>query len=265
MAKSNVVVLVIVEGWGIAPATEANAIAIAKPATYENLVHSYPVFALRTKCGVPVSSADGYEMLGSDIVPFLKEGLVNYMAVSSMVGLNNLRQYFFDKQISPDNEICITDSADAPQMIAKIIETTVELVLAEKTEFVVVSIPQINESAEEGNVANTVADIIAFDESLTTLVDAVLAKHGTLIITSTHGNAEQMYDVVTDMPIGCTSNAVPALIVRGDLQGRSGGYDDSQINDVTVLNVSGELSRVSATILHDFGSDKTDIVATSLI
>lgn len=58
--STNKVILCILDGWGIAPPGPSNAITLASPKTYENLVQNYPFTKLEAS-GVGVGLPDGQD------------------------------------------------------------------------------------------------------------------------------------------------------------------------------------------------------------
>ncbi len=60
------------------------------------------------------------------------------------------------------------------------------------------------------------------DECVGAIVDATLARGGSLIVTADHGNAEQMWDPGTNAPhTSHTTYDVPLIAVGTELRGRS--------------------------------------------
>lgn len=70
-----------------------------------------------------------------------------------------------------------------------------------------------------------VTAVSAVDECLGQVMDKLLAMGGKAIITADHGNAEEMFDYITNVPLTShTTNPVPCIVVgEGDVKLRSGG------------------------------------------
>lgn len=272
MSQYKPVVLLLVEGWGIAPATHVNAIAEASPREYFDLVKKYPVFALTASglsVGLKVNEAGsreiGYDLIGATLVPFLKQADVGMLAIGSPTGVDRLDQYFFKKKLNDNQKVVVSSDQESNQIIIDVIDAVAEQVLLEKSDLVVANIIHIDDSATHGNLATTIDDILAFDSRLKYLVEAVLTKHGSLIITSTHGNIEAVYDPTTELPVGNTTNPVPCVVINEQLEGRSGGYDDSVTSEVSELNISGNLTRVAPTAVSLLGLTVPTELGESLI
>lgn len=260
MNEKHPVVLLIVEGWGIAPDTNSNAIAAATPENFKSLINNFPVFALAasglevgSKFNEPGNFKTGYNVLGKKLTDFLKTQETEIIAVGSPAGIERLQQNFFNSSLPDTNVVSVSGEQETNEIIKNVMAATVETVLQEKADLVVSNIIHIDHSAEHGNLATTIEDIKTFDESLKKLIDAVITKHATLVFVSTHGNAEAVVDSVTELPIGNTTNPVPCVVVRESLRGISGGYDDSVTSEVSELKLSGSLERVAATVVAELG------------
>lgn len=272
MAQNRPVALLLVEGWGIAPASHVNAISAASPQVYFDLVKRYPVFALSSSglavgLGVnePGNREVGYRIIGQPLLSALQGSDIRVLAVGSPTGVERLQQHFFVKPLNDDQKVVVSSDQETNQIIVNVMESLAENILMEKAELVVANIIHIDDSAAHGNVATTIDDIEAFDSRLQRVVDAVLTKHGTLIIASTHGNIEVVVDPVTDLAIGNTTNPVPCVVVNAQLEGRSGGYDDSVTSEVSELNISGNLSRIAPTVVSLLGVTVPSDIGESLV
>ncbi|MEZ6244304.1 MAG: 2,3-bisphosphoglycerate-independent phosphoglycerate mutase, partial [Phycisphaerales bacterium] len=76
------------------------------------------------------------------------------------------------------------------------------------------------------------------------IVDATLARGGSLIITADHGNAEQMWDPETDSPhTAHTTYDVPLFVVGQSVRGRK-------------LREGGRLADIAPTALDMMGLER---------
>lgn len=86
------------------------------------------------------------------------------------------------------------------------------------------------------------------DQSLGRISDVMLAKGGAMVVTSDHGNAEQMIDPETGAASKDHSgNPVPFHYIRGDLK-RSVGRSKNEIDEILAAPV-GVLADVAPTVL----------------
>ena len=96
--------------------------------------------------------------------------------------------------------------------------------------------------------------IEAVDECTGKVVDAVLAKGGTLLVTADHGNAETMLDPTTgDVQTAHTTNLVECILVGEETKNRK-------------LIDKGKLSDLAVTMLEILGIEKpAEMTAQSLL
>lgn len=260
MGQKRPVVLLLVEGWGIAPASEGNAISEAAPKFFSELITNYPAFALEAnglevglKASEPGNYRAGYHAIGNPLNETLAATDVNVLAIGSPAAIGRLQESFFTQPLSNDKCVEVSGDTETNEIIRNVMSTTTNAVLEERSDLIVANVIHVDASASHGNLATTIEDISTFDEGLKDLVDAVLTKHGTLVFASSHGNAEAVTDLTTDATIGNTVNPVPCIVVQEALQGRSGSYKDSVTSDLSELNTSGSVKRVSSTVVKLLG------------
>ncbi len=113
-----------------------------------------------------------------------------------------------------------------------------------KYQFIVINFANPDMVGHTGNIKACIEAIEHVDKCLGKLKEAVLKKNGTLIITSDHGNADQMLDLQTnEVYTEHTSNPVPFIIL-----GQKG-------NKLKLKK--GKLSDIAPTILKLMGINKT--------
>jgi len=84
------------------------------------------------------------------------------------------------------------------------------------------------------------------DECVGAIVDATLERHGSLVVTADHGNAEQMFDPETGSPhTAHTTYDVPLIVVGDRFKGRT-------------LREGGRLADVVPTMLDMMGLEKPE-------
>jgi len=92
-----------------------------------------------------------------------------------------------------------------------------------------------------GNLAAAIRAVEVVDDCVGQIVQATLARGGSLIITADHGNAEQMWDPVNDGPhTAHTTYDVPLFVVGEAFRGRS-------------LRTNGRLGDIAPTLLDMAG------------
>jgi 2,3-bisphosphoglycerate-independent phosphoglycerate mutase len=108
----------------------------------------------------------------------------------------------------------------------------------------VVNLPAADMMAETGDMGKTIAAIQYIDTCLGGICESVREGDGVLMITSTHGNCEEMFDPVSGERIAATtSNPVPFH------------YIDARAESLK-LRENGALSDIAPTILGVLGIEK---------
>ncbi len=277
ISLNNMVVLLLIDGWGVAPANDANAIAAAKTPVFLNFIKEYPVALLS-----PSSSSWNARYLalgsGQDIQDENTECSTNLSLVISQAGLRQVKiaeterfaalTHFFNTQ--HEDKYSLEDwkiiSSTAKAKIAKPV-LTLRKTAKEITKtlndgsisFIAAALPCLDLTAAGGDMAQTRKAVEAVDKALKEIYLAVAQKEGVLIITSAGGNAEKMKDIATDLPdAGLTDNPVPFLIIGADYKGKTIGLADPLNNDLSSLTPAGTLADVAPTILKILGLPKSD-------
>ncbi len=107
----------------------------------------------------------------------------------------------------------------------------------------VVNIPAADMIAETGDMAKTIAAIQYIDTCLGGICEGMRVREGVVMITSTHGNCEEMFDPVSgERILATTANPVPFHFI--DTQGN------------LTLRENGSLSDIAPTILGVLGIEK---------
>lgn len=111
---------------------------------------------------------------------------------------------------------------------------------------IIVNFANVDMVGHTGNLPAVITAVQAIDACLGAIVEAALAKDGTVFITADHGNAEEEMNLQTGViNKEHTNNPVPFIIVSRLLQGKS----TVMTPDLSRLRPSGMLSDVAPTML----------------
>lgn len=120
-------------------------------------------------------------------------------------------------------------------------------------DFYVINLANPDILSHSGNFEVTVKGIEAIDKAVGKLVQSVIEKDGTMIITSDHGNAEAMlYKLSGESETKHNDNPVPFYLIAKEFERRR---SDADIES-TMKQSSGLLSDVAPTILELMGIEK---------
>ena len=157
---------------------------------------------------------------------------------------------------------------DRPWMkSAEVADEAVAKIKAGKDKFIKVDLPNADVVGFTGELQHTVMAVEAVDVAIQRILDAVDAAGGVVVVTSSHGKAEETYEL-DDMgqmilkggrPVakrGRNANPVPFVI-----------YDNTENKMKYELKISGDfgLANVAATIADLLGKTKPEVWEESLI
>ncbi len=171
-------------------------------------------------------------------IAFKKEPLVNtFGEVISKKGYTQLRiaetekyahvTFFFnggeEKQYEGEDRILVpspkVETYDMkPEMSAyEVTDKVLEAIKSEKYDSIILNYANPDMVGHTGNLDAAIKAIETIDECVGKVVDAILEKDGTLLITADHGNSEQMIDYKTGEPhTAHTTNPVPLILVSNN-------------------------------------------------
>ncbi len=157
---------------------------------------------------------------------------------------------------------------EAPLMSAKELTTkTIKALTGDEYDVVVINFANADMVGHTGDMVATVTAVEALDRALGELVEVMLSREGVIVITSDHGNAEEMKNLQTgEIDKEHSNNPVPLLIIGSVYEGRSLVGRDTVGSDLSLLNPQGVLSDVAPTILKILDLPKPEeMTGTSLI
>lgn len=250
------VVLLLLDGWGIAPEGEGNAINHKNSKNFIKLASEYPVGVLQVN---EVLESKRYAILGADgrFSSTLNEHGVKQIYITESEKSAALIGSF----VGPENEDAvdniiisspICDSyGDEPEMSIDNLSRTAVKVIRENTHgFILISVANLDSVIASGNLESIDKAIQKTDSFIGKIAEEVLLKGGLLLISSTCGNLEKLVDIRTDLiDQENTLNPVPLVIVAKEFKGKSLFGSDAIGGDLSLLKPIGELKDLPVTIL----------------
>ena len=206
-------------------------------------------------------------------IAFKKEPLVNtFGEVLSKNGYTQLRiaetekyahvTFFFnggeEKQYEGEDRILVpspkVETYDMkPEMSAyEVTEKVVDCIENEKYDCIILNYANPDMVGHTGSLEATIKAIETIDECVGKVVNAILEKEGTVLITADHGNAEQMIDYKTGEPhTAHTTNPVPLILVTEDknLKVKSGKLADLAPTILDLMNIEKPKEMIGESLL----------------
>jgi 2,3-bisphosphoglycerate-independent phosphoglycerate mutase len=145
---------------------------------------------------------------------------------------------------------------EAPEMSAALItEKVLDAIEKEEYDFILINYANADMVGHTGNEKACVVAVQAIDKNLSQLIPTVLKKGGCLLITSDHGNVEEIKNYHTgEINTEHSSNPVPLWFVAPD------NHREKRSEEIVrqQSEVGGLLSDVAPTILELFGIKKPE-------
>lgn len=257
--KNGPLVLLMLDGLGIAPDSEGNAISQAKLPFFKELVAKYPstVLSVPAEHGQKIANpALCYSVLGSGSFPLKKK-------ISSFLGsltLNNkkwkvlaeteripLVGFFLNgrKKISADHCLWIKEDGFSESS-----RETIKQLKAGKIDFLGIFSAQLENASRSGDLSSAIAKAEDIDPWLAKITKIILEKDGTMLLSAAFGKAESTIDVKTDKADKSnTLNPVPFIVIGKEFEGKTFGFPEAPGNDLSTISPVGTLADIAPTIL----------------
>ncbi|MFA6417050.1 MAG: hypothetical protein WCW61_02550 [Patescibacteria group bacterium] len=274
-SKSNLVFLLLLDGWGIAEKNEANAISSARIPNFSKMAKEYPAAILEANAlninarylilGSGLAVSDETQAVGKDLSSIISDAGLKQLKIFDSERLAALSSFFNgrrEERLIGEDWLSISLEDDKQEInvllaLKRIFRESVKAVKSRKYNFIVAACSALDIMAASGDFAETVKTAEALDKALKSLAAEVLDHQGILIISSSAGNAERLKDMVTDLPDkNITDNPVPLIIIGHDFEGKTIGFKDAPNGDLSLLAPAGSLSDIAPTILNLMGIEK---------
>lgn len=163
-----------------------------------------------------------------------------------------------DRAIIPSPRVASYD--EKPEMSAKeITDRVTKDIKDDKYDLIIMNYANPDMVGHTGNLEATIKAIEALDEQIGRLSEATLAADGVLIITSDHGNAEELKNVATDeMSKEHSTNIVPIYIIGRQFEGVVSPAGEIPGGDLSLVRPVGMLADIAPTVLKLMGLAQSD-------
>lgn len=164
-----------------------------------------------------------------------------------------------ERRMVPSLKVATYDLAPTMQT-SEVCDEAVKAIKSGRFPFIVLNFANPDMVGHTGNMEAAVEAVKSVDEAFGRLLEATKECNGTLLITSDHGNVEQMIDLRTGEPhTAHTTSPVPFIVASFQHDDRVGLKNGSKL-------LSGGLADVAPTILQIMGLEKpVEMSGASLI
>ncbi len=152
----------------------------------------------------------------------------------------------------------IASFKEAPEMSAEeITKEVVKAIEAGSYDVIILNYANADMVGHTGVLSATIKSCEAVDKGIGKIAGHVLAKDGVFLITSDHGNAEEIVNLQTgEMDKEHSSNPVPLIIISNQLRGQAGPAGDPPEGDLSLMQPVGVLADIAPTVLKIAGVDQ---------
>ncbi len=263
--ENKLVVLLSIDGWGLSLNTENNAIRKAQIDGFKNLVMAYPATVI-TMPNLKISQ--NYKLLGSSLEIDQIDNTAN-LSLSKIISEAGLKQLkmatsqdfplasvFFNNSSEPfNNEDWLIINEKKNKFLSffqrgGLEDNLIKQINSGNYNFIFSIFSDISQKVFKGDFLETISVLERVSESLEKISQVVLEKDGVLIITSTYGGAEDVFNIGTGLANKKkTDNAVPFLIIGNEYKGKTIGLAEAPNNDISLLSPQGTYLNILPTIL----------------
>ena len=269
------IVLIILDGIGIAKDYEYNAVSRAKTPILDKLILEYPVTTLKTFGNSEIGSycIGTGEMADKNIIYNKKNKNINsknsLSNILSKAGLKQLKiaetekfsniSYFFNgcnenKNIKEEWMLIKNNNLDYesnPEMAMKnVYKELMKAINSNDYNFISVNFGNADIIANTGNFDATIKVIEIIDSYLKKIIFKIVRKNNIAIITSSNGNAEFMKDMQTEkINKQWTINPVPFIIIDKEFEGQNIGLNNFTGKNLNLINTQRSIIDIAPTIL----------------
>ncbi|MBU0731288.1 2,3-bisphosphoglycerate-independent phosphoglycerate mutase [Patescibacteria group bacterium] len=143
----------------------------------------------------------------------------------------------------------------APEMSAnELTKKIIEEMNKQEFHFIIANYANADMVGHSGNIQAAVKAVEFLDKCLGELLNAILQTSGTLVLTSDHGNCEEMYNLQTgEIMKEHTTNPVPFILAGQRWAQQKAMWPPVPHNELYQLQPSGVLSDVAPTLLSLMG------------
>ena len=149
---------------------------------------------------------------------------------------------------------------ETPAMSSKeVTDRVVKELKAGKHDLTILNLANPDMVGHTGNLTAAVKAIESADECVGRIIEATSAREGTVLVTSDHGNAEEMINISTgEISKVHSTNPVPLWLVGQQFEGQLAQSGEVPSSDMSLVQPIGLLADIAPTVLKLLGQEKSE-------
>ena len=164
-----------------------------------------------------------------------------YADISYFFNVGREEKYDGEDRVLVDSKNIQTYDLQPEMSAYEVADEAIKAIKEEKYDFILLNFANLDMVGHTGNIRATEKSIEVIDECVGKIINTLSEHNGICLITSDHGNAEQMIDYKTGEPYTShTNNSVPAILY---------GMEKTKLQD-------GKITDIAPTILDIMNIDK---------
>jgi 2,3-bisphosphoglycerate-independent phosphoglycerate mutase len=276
--KNNQIILLLLDGFGIAPDGEGNALSKAKMPFFRELIAKYPSAILKIPLTRGQKIADPincYSALGSGSLS-LKNKEDSFLDTLTKANKKwclladvervALASFFLNGRKKASAENCFlgkqekinSKHSSLNKIISEIPNELIKRIKTDSWNFLGAFMSELETSSRTGDFQLTIQVAEELDSYLKKITKAVLEKGGVMLLSSAFGKAEDTLDVKTDQANKSnTINNVPFIIIGKEFEGKTLNFPETPGDDLSSRPTVGSLADIAPTIIDLLGIEIT--------
>lgn len=230
------------------------------------LQNIYPVTMTEYEAGLPVEVAYPDVPIAKSLAQVVAEAGLTQLHIAETEKYAHVT-FFVNGRVEdpfPGEERVIIPSPRVPSYdqkpemsLLKVTERILQEMENDKYDLIVTNFANPDMVAHTGNLEATIKSHEVVDEQVGKVVDAALAKGGTVVILADHGNSEELLNVRTgEIDKEHSTNPAPLLIIGNQFAGQPSIAGEVPEGDLSLMPPVGMLADVAPTVLFIMGLEQ---------
>jgi 2,3-bisphosphoglycerate-independent phosphoglycerate mutase len=268
--KAPFLVLLIIDGWGIAPDNVGNIFSLVKTKNYGELILKYPAAALSTSPDHKkiISRSDNYFIIGTggflqkrtaSLVEKLEKEKIKTLLISDQKKYPEMNFFFTGRKKIANNNVLTVKKDKFNQTTSLLTEALIKVIKKGEYKFIAAAFSDLESAVDSGDIKIAAATAEKIDESLKKIIKTILSRGGLAIITAGAGKAEAMINPQTEIiNKKNTANPVPFILVGEKYEGQTIDFPEAPNGNLALVRPVGDISNIAPTILKIFGLPESE-------